>query len=91
MARELAGSGADVLVLDRYEIGERQTSACGIPTDWLTALDLMESHQQRFDELQSIPHADVRYRLPWSFSTFDYRKLCGALAEQGQGFEFETA
>ena len=32
VARELAGSGADVLMIDRYEIGERQTSACGIPT-----------------------------------------------------------
>ena len=29
-ARELAGSGASVMVIDRYEIGERQTSACGI-------------------------------------------------------------
>ena len=37
VARELAGSGADVLVVDRYEIGERQTSACGIPTEWLRA------------------------------------------------------
>ena len=37
VARELSGSGADVLVVDRYEIGERQTSACGIPTDWLRA------------------------------------------------------
>jgi flavin-dependent dehydrogenase len=35
VARQLAGSGARVLVLDRYEIGERQTSACGIPTAWL--------------------------------------------------------
>ena len=35
VARELAGSGADVLIVDRYEIGERQTSACGIPTEWL--------------------------------------------------------
>ena len=32
VARELAGSGADVLVVDRYEIGERQTSACAAPT-----------------------------------------------------------
>ena len=39
VARELAGTGADVMVVDRYEIGERQTSACGIPTTWLTALD----------------------------------------------------
>ena len=35
VARELAGSGADVLVVDRYEIGERQTSACAAPTPWL--------------------------------------------------------
>ena len=32
VARELAGSGADVLVIDRYEIGERQTSACAAPS-----------------------------------------------------------
>ena len=51
VARELAGSGADVLVIDRYEIGERQTSACGIPTDWLTALRLQESLAQTFGEL----------------------------------------
>ena len=49
VARELAGSGADVLIVDRYEIGERQTSACGIPTEWLRALGLMESERQRFD------------------------------------------
>ncbi len=92
VARELAGSGAEVLVIDRYEIGERQTSACGIPTSWLQALDVMEAHQQRFDELViHTPHTSVRYRLPWTFSTFDYRALCGELAEQGSGFEFETA
>ena len=56
VARELAGSGADVLVIDRYEIGERQTSACGIPTGWLEALDLQESLQQTFPELVH-PHA----------------------------------
>ena len=33
--------GARVLVIDRYEIGERQTSACAMPTVWLAALDLM--------------------------------------------------
>jgi flavin-dependent dehydrogenase len=92
VARELADSGADVLVIDRYEIGERQTSACGIPTSWLESLDVMESHQQAFDELViHTPPATVRYRLPWTFSTFDYRTLCGLLAEQGSGFEFETA
>ena len=57
VARELAGakrpdgSPARVLMLDRYEIGERQTSACGIPTAWLEALELMGSLRQTFSEL----------------------------------------
>lgn len=91
VARELACCGAEVLLIDRYEIGERQTSACGIPTAWLYALDLQDSLQQTFGELViHTPHATVRYPLPWTFSTFDYRTLCAALALQGS-FEFETA
>jgi menaquinone-9 beta-reductase len=91
IARELAGSGADVLIVDRYEIGERQTSACGIPTGWLQAMGLSESVQQTFGELViHTPHVTVRYDLPWTFSTFDYRTLCGLLADQGS-FQFETA
>src|SRR5690242_9635 len=58
VARELAATGADVLVIDRYEIGERQTSACGIPTAWLSALGLGDSLQQTFGELViHSPHA----------------------------------
>ncbi len=92
VARELAGSGAKVLVLDRYEIGERQTSACGIPTAWLDALELRDSLRQTFSELViHSPYRTARYDLPYTFSTFDYRALCGRLAEQGQPFEFETA
>src|SRR5271169_4149451 len=84
VARELAQTGADVLVVDRYEIGERQTSACGIPTAWLTAMRLQDSLQQTFGELViHTPFATTRYDLPWTFSTFDYGTLCGALAEQG--------
>ncbi len=91
VARELSASGARVMVVDRYEIGERQTSACGIPTQWLEAMDLMGAHQQRFGELViHTPHTTVRYQLPWTFSTFDYRALCELLAQQGS-FEFETA
>jgi flavin-dependent dehydrogenase len=91
VARELAATGAEVLVIDRYEIGERQTSACGIPTGWLHALELQDALQQTFPELViHTPHATVRYELPWTFSTFDYRTLCGLLAAQGR-FEFETA
>ena len=91
IARELTGSGADVMVLDRYEIGERQTSACGIPTDWLRQLDLMDCERQRFDELViHTPHGDGRYRLPWTFSTFDYRELCQLLWRDCDA-RFETA
>ncbi|HET8565399.1 MAG TPA: NAD(P)/FAD-dependent oxidoreductase [Solirubrobacterales bacterium] len=91
VARELAGSGADVLVLDRYEIGERQTSACGIPTEWLRRLGLMEAERQRFDTLvMHTPHGDARYRLPWTFSTFDYRELCRLLWRDCDA-SFETA
>jgi len=90
-ARELAGSGADVMVVDRYEIGERQTSACGIPTDWLRATGLMGAERQRFDSLLiHTPHGSRRYELPWTFSTFDYRELCELLWEQCDA-RFETA
>lgn len=91
VARELAGSGADVMVLDRYEIGERQTSACGIPTDWLRAAGLIGAERQRFDSLLiHTPHGSSRYRLPWTFSTFDYRELCELLWD-GCDARFETA
>jgi len=91
IARELAGSGADVLIVDRYEIGERQTSACGIPTEWLARLGLMEAERQRFDTLVlHTPHGTSRYRLPWTFSTFDYRELCQLLWRDCDA-TFETA
>lgn len=91
VARQLTGSGARVLLLDRYEIGERQTSACAAPTGWLEALGLSGSILQTFDSLVfHTPHATTRMKLPWSFSTFDYRELCGLLWETCDA-EFETA
>jgi menaquinone-9 beta-reductase len=91
VASELAGSGARVLVLDRYEIGERQTSACGIPTEWLRVLDLMGSHRQTFPRLViHTPHGTARLELPWTFSTFDYPELCSLLWARSDA-AFETA
>jgi menaquinone-9 beta-reductase len=91
VARELAGSGARVLMLDRYEIGERQTSACAAPTDWLLALGLEDSIRQTFPDLViHTPFATRSYRLPWTFSTFDYRELCELLDDQND-VRFETA
>ncbi len=94
VARELAGSGMRVLLLDRYEIGERQTSACAMPTRWLEAMDLMGSLRQTFDELVVHTRSRTsRWRLPWSFSTFDYREICALLYDQADPAEteFETA
>lgn len=91
VARELAGSGADVLLIDRYEVGERQTSACGIPTDWLHAMGLEASARQEFSTLVvHTPHGTSRFRLPWTFSTFDYPELCRLLMAQNDA-RFETA
>jgi menaquinone-9 beta-reductase len=94
VARELAGTGARVLVIDRYEVGERQTSACAMPTVWLQALDLMGSWRQSFEEMVvHTPYHTGRWSLPWSFSTFDYRELCALLLEQAEcpEVELETA
>jgi flavin-dependent dehydrogenase len=91
VARELAGSGARVMMIDRYEIGERQTSACAAPTGWLTALGLEGAIRQTFPDLViHTPFGSSRYRLPWTFSTFDYRTLCELLHEQNDA-AFETA
>ena len=90
VARELAGRGR-VLLLDRYEIGERQTSACAAPTAWLEALGLEDSIRQTFDKLvMHTPHSTVRFPLPWTFSTFDYPQLCRLLDDQNDA-DFETA
>src|SRR5215216_1567301 len=91
VARELTGSGARVLVMDRYEIGERQTSACGIPTEWLRVMGLMGSHRQTFGRLVvHTPFGTSVLELPFTFSTFDYPALCQELAGQSD-HEFETA
>ncbi|WP_354698150.1 hypothetical protein DSM112329_03815 [Paraconexibacter sp. AEG42_29] len=91
VARELAGSGASVLLIDRYEIGERATSACAIPTPWLDALGLQAAGRQELPDMTfTTPHGSARYRLPWSWTAFDYRELCLLLAAQGDA-RFETA
>jgi flavin-dependent dehydrogenase len=91
VARELRGSGARVLVVDRYEVGERQTSACAAPTEWLVNLGLEGSIRQTFGSLLvHTPSRSLRWALPFTFSTFDYRTLCGLLRAQGDA-EFETA
>ena len=91
VARELAGSGADVLLLDRYEVGERATSACAAPTGWLHAMGVAGAICQEIPHMRfTTPHGSVRYRLPWSWSSFDYRRLCELLLAQSDA-RFATA
>ncbi len=92
VARELRATGARVLVVDRYDLGERQTSACAAPTEWLVNLGLGDSVLQTFDSL--LVHTETvtaRWPLPFAFSTFDYRALCEALWEQCGDAEFDVA
>ncbi len=92
VARELAGAGADVLVIDRYEIGERATSACAVPTPWLRAMGVERAIRQELPCMRfATPHGAYRYRLPWTWSSFDYRELCEELWAQCGEARFETA
>jgi menaquinone-9 beta-reductase len=92
VARELAGAGADVLVVDRYEIGARATSACAAPTPWLHAMGVAGSIRRELPAMTfTTPHGTVRYRLPWSWAAFDYRELCELLWAQCGGARFERA
>ena len=92
VVRELAGSGADVLVVDRYEIGERQTSACAAPTPWLHAMGVRAAIRQELPCMAfHTPHGSARFRLPWTWSSFDYRTLCGELWAQCGDARFEVA
>ena len=93
VARALEGSGARVLLVDRYEIGERQTSACAAPTEWLEALGLEASIRQSFAELVvHTPRSTARWPLPFTFSTSRLRRAVRALLrDAAPSSEFETA
>jgi menaquinone-9 beta-reductase len=92
VARELAGAGADVLVVDRYEIGERATSACAAPAPWLHAMGVEGAIRQELPAMTfSTPYGTVRYRLPWSWAAFDYRDLCQGLWAQCGAARFAVA
>ncbi len=92
VARELAGTGAAVLVIDRYEIGERATSACAAPTPWLEAMGVTRAIRSELPYMSfATPHGSSRYELPWSWSAFDYSELCGELWEQCADARFACA
>src|SRR3712207_4694334 len=92
VARELRATSARVLVVDRYEIGERQTSACAAPTEWLRNLGLEHAILQTFASIVVHTRASTtRWPMPWTWSTFDYRGVCDALWDQCGDADFEVA
>ena len=96
VARELArlplAARPEVLVLDRYALGERATSACAAPTPWLEAMGVAGAIRSELPFMSfQTPHGGARYRLPWSWSSFDYRELCEQLWAQCGEARFETA
>ncbi len=96
VARELARlpleRRPEVLVLDRYEIGERATSACAAPTPWLEAMGVTSAIRSELPCMSfTTPRGGAKYRLPWSWSAFDYRELCHELWAQCGDARFETA
>jgi flavin-dependent dehydrogenase len=81
VARQLRGR---VLLMDRHEVGEVQTSACGTPLWVPQALGLEESVLQVHHK--AVVHAPTRtviYDLgDMPYCTFDYRRFCRGLLDQ---------
>ena len=83
VARELKG---EVLLVDRNEIGEVQTSACGTPLWVPQALGLEESVLQV--HMKVVIHAPTRTVIfdvaDRPYCTFDYSRFCRGLLEQSR-------
>ena len=83
--------GADVLLVDRYEIGERQTSACAVPEGWLAAMGAERSLRQELPGMTfTTPHGTRALPAAVELAGFDYRTLCEASA-RSRDARFETA
>src|SRR5436190_536311 len=79
-------------VLDRVErIGFDVFGHRASPPPWLWAMGVEDSIRQEIPCMRfTTPKGSVRYRLPWSWSAFDYRELCRLLFAQSDA-RFETA
>lgn len=89
VARQLRGR---ILLLDRHEVGEVQTSACGTPLWVPQALGVERSVLQVHRTV--VVHAPTRTVLydisDVPYCTFDYRKFCRGLLEQTQARVLRT-
>jgi flavin-dependent dehydrogenase len=69
-----------VALIEKDEIGEGQTSACGTTLDLVQKLGLEESIEEvhEFGVIHT-RRGSHRHRLPYPFCTFDYRRFCRLL------------
>lgn len=68
--------GGRVLVVDRLEIGDGETSASAVPLDCLERLDLVHHAQQVHRDIVLHVGDRVHTMHLFDFATFDYRALC---------------
>ena len=75
-----------VALIEKGEVGDGQTSACGTTLDLVQRLGLEASIEEVHDEgVMHVHGGVVRFPLPYRFCTFDYRTFCGLLLERFDG------
>jgi flavin-dependent dehydrogenase len=75
-----------VALVEKGEVGEGQTSACGTTLDVVQKLGLEAAIEEVHDEgVMHVRGGVVRFPLPYRFCTFDYRTFCRLLMERFDG------
>jgi flavin-dependent dehydrogenase len=78
--------GGRVALIDKGEVGEGQTSACGTTLDVVQKLGLEASIEEVHEwAVMHTRRGAHRFRLPYPFCTFDYRRFCRLLLERFSG------
>jgi flavin-dependent dehydrogenase len=83
VAASVAGK---VALIEKGEVGQGQTSACGTTLDLVEKLGLEASIEQVHEfGVMHTSRGSHRFRLPYPFCTFDYRAFCRLLLERFEG------
>lgn len=82
--------GGRVLVIDRLEIGDGETSASAVPLRCLERLDLLDCVDQVHEDIWLHTRRRSQRMRFFDFATFDYRKLCETMFAR-TGAEFLRA
>jgi flavin-dependent dehydrogenase len=78
--------GGRVALIDKGDVGEGQTSACGTTLDLVQKLGLEDSIEEIHEfGVMHTSRGSHRFRLPYPFCTFDYRSFCRLLLGRFDG------